>query len=142
MTRLVHLIAATALSISLAGVVSVANAADNARSKSAVSAEALAARNAVTRDAFSQDKNQWSGRTTRRSLQWNDKAKWGVKLDVMQSEDRDIQLKDIQAGAFYKLTPSLRVGGAVSLGDSARLTRDTAPEDQAPRVRLETAFKF
>jgi hypothetical protein len=130
-----------ALSFSLAGVSVSARAADNARSRAAVAVD-IAARNAVTRDAFAQDKNLWGGQTKHRSLQWNDKARWGLKLDLNQPTGRDLQLKDIQAGAFYRLTPSLQVGGAVSLGGSTRLTRDTAPEDQAPRIRLETAFKF
>ena len=141
MTRLWQICAVTALTLSLAGVAVSARAADNTRSRAAAAAE-LAARTAVTRDAFAQDKNLWSGQTMHRSLQWNDKARWGLKLDLNQPVGRDVQLKDIQAGAFYRLTPSLQVGGAVSLGDSTRLTRDTAPEDQAPRVRLETAFKF
>ena len=140
-TRLWQVCAVMALTISLAGVSVSARAADNARSRSAAAAD-LATRNAVTRDAFAQDKNLWGGQTKHRSLQWNDKARWGLKLDLNQPAGRDLQLKDIQAGAFYRLTPSLQVGGAVSLGDSTRLTRDTAPEDQAPRVRLETAFKF
>jgi hypothetical protein len=36
----------------------------------------------------------------------------------------------------------LRVGGAVALGDSSQINRYSAPQDRAPRVRLETAFKF
>lgn len=140
-TRVWQVCAVMALTFSMAGVAVSARAADNGRSRAAAAAD-LAARNAVTRDAFAQDKNLWGGQTKRRSLQWNDKARWGLKLDLNQPSGRDLQLKDIQAGAFYRLTPSLQVGGAVSLGDSARLTRDTAPEDQAPRVRLETAFKF
>lgn len=141
MTRVWQICAVAALALSLAGVSVSARAADNARSRTAIAAD-LAARNAVTRDAFAQDKNLWDGQTKHRSLQWNDKARWGLKLDLNQPVGRDLQLKDIQAGAFYRLTPSLRVGGAVSLGDSAQLTRDTAPQDRAPRVRLETAFKF
>ena len=142
-TRLWQMCAVKALTLSLAGVaVSAHAAADTARSRAAAAAAELAARTAVTRDAFAQDKNLWDGQTKHRSLQWNDKARWGLKLDLNQPVGRDVQLKDIQAGAFYRLTPSLQVGGAVSLGDSARLTRNSAPEDQAPRVRLETAFKF
>lgn len=114
-----------------------AYAADAPRGKATVTTDFTAAR-----DSFAQDRNQWGVKSTRRSLQWDDKARWGVKLDMNQPVGRDMQLKDIQAGAYYRLSPSLRVGGAVSLGDSARLNRDTAPQDQAPRVRLETAFKF
>jgi hypothetical protein len=55
-----------------------------------------------------------------------------------------MDLNNVQAGAYYKLTPTLRVGGVVSLGDPSSLTTrpDGTPQAPAPRVRLETAFKF
>ena len=130
-------IAVGAVMLILSGMAVTAHAADGPRSKATVTADS-----SVASEAFAQDRNQWGVKSTRRSLQWDDKARWGVKLDLNQPYGRDMQLKDIQAGAYYRLSPSIRVGGAVSLGDSARLNRDTAPQDQAPRVRLETAFKF
>jgi hypothetical protein len=55
-----------------------------------------------------------------------------------------MQLNDVQAGAYFKLTPSIRVGGAVALGetDPALAARKNQAQEPAPRVRLETAFKF
>jgi hypothetical protein len=54
-----------------------------------------------------------------------------------------MQFRDVQAGAFYRLTPSLRIGGAVSLGDAPAIPdRSNLPQTQAPRVRFETNFKF
>jgi opacity protein-like surface antigen len=91
------------------------------------------------------DQNHWNGQPARRSLQWDEKGRWGLKLDMSQPVGRDLQLQDVQAGAYYRLTPSLRVGGAVSLGDSVvqQPAIPTAPpQGQAPRVRLETSFKF
>jgi hypothetical protein len=73
------------------------------------------------------------------------KGRWGVKLDMDQPVERDMQLEDVRAGAFFKVTPSLRVGGAVSLGDQSAgsMARKAQPLQEAtPRVRLETAFKF
>jgi len=73
------------------------------------------------------------------------KGRWGLKLDLDQPVDRDMSLEDVRAGAFFKLTPNVRVGGAVSLGqqDSQALARKSQPlQEAAPRVRLETAFKF
>ena len=74
------------------------------------------------------------------------KGRWGLKLDLDQAADRDMKLEDVRAGAFFKLTPSLRVGGAVSLGeqqDPRLMARRAQPLQEAtPRVRLETAFKF
>jgi hypothetical protein len=79
-----------------------------------------------------------------RTLKWDTrKGRWGVTLNLEQPADRDMQLNDVQAGAYFRVTPSLRIGGAVSLGDAETPTyRKTQPEEAAPRVRLETAFKF
>jgi len=83
---------------------------------------------------------------SKKTLQFDaTKGRWGVKLDLDQPVDRDMALEDLHAGAFFRVTPSLRVGGAVSLGDQQprATTRKSAPIQEAtPRVRLETAFKF
>ena len=71
------------------------------------------------------------------------KGRWGVSLNLDQRGERDTQLNDVQAGAYFRVTPSLRVGGAVALGEKeAPAYKKTEPQDSAPRVRLETAFKF
>ena len=73
-------------------------------------------------------------------IQWDTKkGRWGLKLDL----GRDSQWKDVEAGAYFRVTPSLRVGGAVGLQsteDAPIRKRDV--EEAAPKVRLETAFKF
>jgi hypothetical protein len=81
---------------------------------------------------------------TQKSLFWDQKGHWGLKLDLSQPVGRDMQLRDVQAGAYFHITPSIRVGGAVSLGDSAAQDRTAPPQQQtqAPRVKLETSFKF
>jgi hypothetical protein len=81
----------------------------------------------------------------RSSLEWDaKKARWGLKLGVEQHTDRDVELKDVQPGLFYRITPRLHIGGAVSLApDQLESTqRLTDPQLPAPRVRLETTFKF
>ncbi|MEO8927090.1 MAG: NtrZ family periplasmic regulatory protein [Caulobacteraceae bacterium] len=82
--------------------------------------------------------------TPRRSLEWDPrKGRWGLKLGVEQHTDRDVQWKDIQPGVFYRLTPRLHIGGAVSLApDEIENQRLGDPQLPAPRVRLETTFKF
>lgn len=79
-----------------------------------------------------------------KSLKWDTrKGRWGVSLNLDQRGERDMQLNDVQAGAYFRVTPSLRVGGAVALGEKEAPTyKKTEPVDSAPRVRLETAFKF
>ena len=52
-------------------------------------------------------------------------------------------LKDMQAGAFFHITPSVRIGGSVGLGDRQGDAARILPQDtNAPRVHLETKFKF
>jgi|SRR5579863_1429331 hypothetical protein len=88
------------------------------------------------------DQGQWGPQPVRHALQW-DKKGWTLKLEMTEPVGRDVQGRDIQAGAYYHITPSLRVGGAVSFGDApATPDRSNLPQTQAPRVRLETNFKF
>jgi hypothetical protein len=79
-----------------------------------------------------------------KTLMWDDKGHWSLKLDMNTPAGRDMQLRDVQAGAYYHLTPSLHVGGAVSLGDEqfAPAEQRNLPQGQSPRVKLETRFKF
>jgi hypothetical protein len=81
-----------------------------------------------------------------KSLKWDArKGRWGLTLNLEQTDTRESTWNDVQAGAYYKITPSLRVGGAVALGDEQPLNADVKklkPGESAPRVRLETAFKF
>lgn len=72
------------------------------------------------------------------------KGRWGLTLNLKQLDTRETNWNDVQAGAYYKVTPSLRVGGAVAMGEQQVVAtpRKPDPADGAPRVRLETAFKF
>lgn len=96
----------------------------------------------VSQTGQSSQPNQINPQTRRSTLRWDAvRGRWGLQVDMDQNGQRDLQWRDVQAGAFYSVTRSLRVGGAVSLGDGALPAR-TAPTPQAPRVRLETAFRF
>lgn len=100
-------------------------------------------------DAFSSfntvgGQSQWNAPPAEKSLFWDQKGHWGLKLDLSQPVGRDMQLRDVQAGAYFHITPSIRVGGAVALGDSSPIDRTATPQQQSqtPRVKLETSFKF
>ena len=84
--------------------------------------------------------------TGMRSLRWDArKGRWGVTLNMDQSDVRPSSPNDIQAGAYYHITPSLRVGGAVALSDekvNPGSPRKIGSEEGQPRVRLESSFKF
>ena len=79
------------------------------------------------------------------TLKWDaSKGRFGFTLDVRQPSERPSTFNDVKAGAYYRITPSLRVGGSVSLGPETLTPPRGAgalPVDQ-PKVRLETAFKF
>ena len=96
----------------------------------------------TARERFAPDLNEWGPQRTQRSLQWDaKKGKWGLKLDLDQTTVRDMGWNETGAGAFYKITPSLRVGGGVSVNSSNDDARRMGLQ-QAPKVKLETAFKF
>ena len=82
-----------------------------------------------------------------RTLEWDSKkGRWGLKLGVDQHIDRGTQWRDLAPGVFYKITPRLHIGGAVSLAPDplvgVQTQRLLGPQPPNPRVRLETTFKF
>lgn len=88
--------------------------------------------------------NDWGPSSRRRTLEFNTEGRWGLKLDYDENTSRDQQWRDVEAGAYYRLSRSLRVGGSVGLtGDAAAAARRVPDaEKPAPRVRLETTFRF
>jgi len=84
------------------------------------------------------------GKTKSKSYSISLKGRWGVKIDVNQAQSRPSGWNDVDAGAFFKVTPALRVGGTVGFGPK---TNGFQPVSAAspkvdPRVRVETNFKF
>jgi|GEM_PF-1727250 len=79
------------------------------------------------------------------TIKWDAaKGRFGVTLNVLQPDTRQTTLNDIQAGAYYKITPNLRIGGAFAFGEQ-QITpgqKPNAPDTSQPRVQLETKFRF
>ncbi|HEY9233681.1 MULTISPECIES: NtrZ family periplasmic regulatory protein [Phenylobacterium] len=120
-------------------VISAIGAALLASGATAAHAQSAAGRSADFSVRSEASTNAQGGKT----LKWERKGRWGVSLNLDQRDERGTQLNDVQAGAYFRVTPSLRVGGAVALGEEESPTfKKTEPRDAAPRVRLETAFKF
>jgi hypothetical protein len=69
---------------------------------------------------------------------------WGVVLNLQQPEARAATANDIQAGAYYRITPSLRVGGSLAFGEEQVTPgpKPAVPEAGQPRVQLDAKFKF
>lgn len=79
-----------------------------------------------------------------KTLTWDaSKGRWGLTLDMKQSEAREPTPNDLKAGAYFRISPSLRVGGSVAFGEQEITPRlnPARPADQ-PKVRLESKFKF
>lgn len=91
------------------------------------------------------DRNQWSPTTQHKTFEWDaSKSRWGLKFDVEQQAGVASEYKNVQAGAFFKLNPSLRVGAGVSLTD-AQNNPTNNPLAQTPppaRVHVEAGWKF
>lgn len=71
------------------------------------------------------------------------KGRFGFTLGIQQPAARPATPNDVSAGAYFRITPSVRVGGSVALGeqDLTPQRNQARPADQ-PKVRLETKFKF
>jgi extradiol dioxygenase family protein len=69
---------------------------------------------------------------------------WGVMLNLQQPDSRAATANDIAAGAYYRITPSLRVGGSVAFGEQqvAPGPKPNPADAGQPRVQFETKFKF
>lgn len=78
---------------------------------------------------------------------WTLSQRWGVTVDVREAQ-RIERLPDggrgdqTSVGAYYQFTPSVRVGGAVSVENGASLGADSRREDPRADVRVESAFRF
>lgn len=110
----------------------------------AASADAETGKAAVTTD-FTVRTDTSAIAPGNKTLKWDAaRGRWGVTLNVQENAERGAQWNNVQAGAYFRVTPSLRIGGAVALGEQDVLPayKKTVPQDAAPRVRLETAFKF
>ncbi len=91
---------------------------------------------------FAKDTQPWTAPAPRKTLQFDTNGRWGLRLDMDQLANRETQWKDVQAGAFFRITPSLRVGGSVALTDKMASPQQVTPQDATPRVHLETNFRF
>ncbi|HEY9217926.1 MAG TPA: hypothetical protein VIO94_07755 [Phenylobacterium sp.] len=115
-----------------------------AASASAAQAQTTAAKPKGLDFTVRSETNTTAGQGVSKSLKLDTrKGRWGVTLNFDQPRDREATANDVQAGAYYRVTPKLRIGGAVALGDrNPNPARRSEPPEGQPRVRLETAFKF
>jgi hypothetical protein len=131
--RIVAIIAATVGALAIAGTAHDASAQARGRAPAVSLTEAAQASNSTPAPQ-------------RRGLRWNDSGRWGLNFNLNQPVGRETDWGDVEAGAYYRLSPRLRVGAAANLAtpevDPARAPESAADRRGAPRVRLETIFKF
>jgi hypothetical protein len=81
---------------------------------------------------------------TQSRLRFTERGRWGLDLNLSQPVGRERDLSDVEAGAYYRVNPRLRLGASAGLAEP---TADPAQPPQgdrraAPRFRLESIFKF
>lgn len=75
---------------------------------------------------------------------WRPGGKWGLTLDFTTRAQNDVlPREELQAGAYYQVTPRFRFGGGVMLkGDSIASPEGWKQEQPDAGVRLSSAFSF
>lgn len=76
-------------------------------------------------------------------LRFTERGRWGLDLNLNQPVGREDSLGDVEAGAYYRVNPRLRVGAAAGLAETER-DPARAPQTERPtaRFRLESIFRF
>lgn len=77
-------------------------------------------------------------------LRFSENGRWGLDLNLNQPVGRERGLGDVEAGAYYRINPRLRVGAAAGLAEPEADPARAAETDRraAPRFRLESIFRF
>ena len=77
-------------------------------------------------------------------LRFTERGRWGLDLNLSQPVGRDSNLGDVEAGAYYRVNPRLRVGATAGLAEPEADPARPPQTDRrtAPRFRLESIFRF
>lgn len=77
-------------------------------------------------------------------LRFTERGRWGLDLNLNQPVGRESGLGDVEAGAYYRVNPRLRVGAAAGLAEPESDPARAPQTDRraAPRFRLESIFRF
>ena len=98
---------------------------------------------------FGAGANAWTPRgEPRANVRVTPRSRWGVTFglerEAQRPIDRTLGREGPTAGAFYQVSPKLRVGGAVTLPDQRLRPEDQRrdPNQRQPGVKVESAFRF
>lgn len=78
------------------------------------------------------------------SFSWTKGKRWALSIDLKtRDDDSPLPREEMRAGATFRLTPRLSVGGEVSVGAN-ELDESAIWEEQQLEtgIRLQSAFKF
>jgi len=123
----------------LAGGVALLAAAD------AASAQAANARSRAPAVSLTEAQSARSAAAPSQSrLRFTERGRWGLDLNLSQPVGRDTNLGDVEAGAYYRVNPRLRVGASAGLAEPEADPARPSQTDRraAPRFRLESIFRF
>ena len=122
--------AAGLMLLTMADVASAQAASARARTPTVTLSEAQAARSAT---GASQSR-----------LRFTERGRWGLDLNLSQPVGRESNLGDVEAGAYYRVNPRLRVGATAGLAEPEADPARAPQSDRraAPRFRLESIFRF
>lgn len=73
---------------------------------------------------------------------WDYDRRWGLTLGLKPEDQRAGDLTDFSAGAFYRLTPRMRVGGELRFSSPDEGLVLEPIEEKAPEIKLKSAFRF
>jgi hypothetical protein len=85
-----------------------------------------------------------AAQTSASRLRFTERGRWGLDLNLSQPVGRDSNLGDVEAGAYYRVNPRLRVGATAGLAETESDPARAPQTDgrAAPRFRLESIFRF
>ncbi len=129
--RFVAVIAGCVGALALAGMANDASAQTRARTPS-VNLSEIAAQSSTTPATPAQ----------RRGLRWNENGRWGLNFNLNQPVGREADWGDVEAGAYYRLSPRLRVGAAANLASDAGCKRAARRFlEEGDKVKMTLRFR-
>jgi hypothetical protein len=110
----------------------------------AASAQTASARARAPAVSLSEAQAARSAATPQSRLRFTERGRWGLDLNLSQPVGRESNLGDVEAGAYYRVNPRLRVGATAGLAEPAADPARAPQTDRraAPRFRLESIFRF
>ena len=108
------------------------------------SAQAAAARSRAPTVTLSEAQAARTATPSQSRLRFTERGRWGLDLNLSQPVGRESNLGDVEAGAYYRVNPRLRVGATAGLAEPEADPARPPQTDRrtAPRFRLESIFRF